>query len=90
MRAQYTEQLGWAVDEGVDFVISETNDYLGEALIALEVAKELGLPAMVTLASDRPLTRRLAEGARATAEALSWDRELDRLDTSYREVCGQS
>jgi glycosyltransferase involved in cell wall biosynthesis len=46
--------------------------------------------AMVTLASDRPLTRRLAEGARATAEALSWDRELDRLDTSYREVCGQS
>src|SRR6201994_1144467 len=54
VRAQYTEQLGWAVDEGVDFVISETNDYLGEALIALEVAQELGLPAMVTLASTQP------------------------------------
>src|SRR4030095_10076342 len=28
VRAMYTEQLGWAVEEGVDFVISETNDYL--------------------------------------------------------------
>jgi betaine-homocysteine S-methyltransferase len=54
VRAQYTEQLGWAVDEGIDFVISETNDYLGEALIALEVIQDLGLPAMVTLASTQP------------------------------------
>jgi betaine-homocysteine S-methyltransferase len=54
VRAQYAEQLGWAVDEGVDFVISETNDYLGEALIALEVIQGLGLPAMVTLASTQP------------------------------------
>jgi betaine-homocysteine S-methyltransferase len=54
VRAQYREQLGWAVEEGVDFVISETNDYLGEALIGLEVCQELGLPAMVTLASVQP------------------------------------
>ena len=32
VRAQYEEQLGWAVEEGVDFVIAETNDYVGEAL----------------------------------------------------------
>jgi betaine-homocysteine S-methyltransferase len=51
VRAQYEEQLGWAVEEGVDFVIAETNDYLGEALIALEVCQALGLPAMVTFAS---------------------------------------
>ncbi len=50
----YAEQLGWAVEEGIDFVISETNDYLGEALIALEVIQELGLPAMVTLAPTQP------------------------------------
>jgi betaine-homocysteine S-methyltransferase len=56
VRAQYREQLGWAVDEGVDFVISETNDFLGEALIGLEVCNELGLPAMVTLASVQPTT----------------------------------
>jgi len=54
VRAMYTEQLGWAVDEGVDFVISETNDYLGEALIALEVIQSLGLPSMVTLAATQP------------------------------------
>src|SRR4051812_3743132 len=51
VRAQYEEQLGWAVDEGVDFVIAETNDYVGEALIGLEVCQSLGLPAMVTFAS---------------------------------------
>jgi betaine-homocysteine S-methyltransferase len=51
VRAQYEEQLRWAVEEGIDFVISETNDYLGEALIGLDVIKQLGLPAMVTLAS---------------------------------------
>jgi betaine-homocysteine S-methyltransferase len=54
VRAMYAEQLGWAADEGVDFVISETNDYLGEALLALEVSQELGLPAMVTFATSRP------------------------------------
>jgi betaine-homocysteine S-methyltransferase len=51
VRKIYEEQLGWAVEEGIDFVISETNDYLGEALIGLEVIKSFGLPAMVNLAS---------------------------------------
>lgn len=51
VRAQYEEQLGWAVEEGVDFVVHETNDYVGEALIGLEVCRELGLPALVTFAS---------------------------------------
>src|SRR6516162_8003320 len=54
VHAMYAEQLGWAAEEGTDFVISETNDYLGEALIALEVSQELGLPAMVTLATTQP------------------------------------
>jgi hypothetical protein len=44
----------------------------------------------VTIASNRAQTCRLAAGARATAEALSWDRELDRLDASYREVVAGS
>jgi phosphatidylinositol alpha 1,6-mannosyltransferase len=43
--------------------------------------------AMVALAMDRPRARVLSCGARATAEGLSWGRELDRLDASYREVC---
>jgi betaine-homocysteine S-methyltransferase len=54
VRAQYEEQLGWAVEEGVDFVIAETFDHVGEALIALEVCQAFGLPAMVTFASVQP------------------------------------
>jgi phosphatidylinositol alpha 1,6-mannosyltransferase len=45
---------------------------------------------MVMLASELELTRRLSRNARRTAEGLSWDRELDRLDASYREVCQRS
>jgi len=42
--------------------------------------------AIITLALDREQRRRLALAARETAEALSWERELDRLDASYHEV----
>ena len=51
VRSQYEEQLGWAVEEGIDFVIAETYDHVGEALIGVEVCRELGLPVMVTFAS---------------------------------------
>jgi betaine-homocysteine S-methyltransferase len=56
VRQQYREQLGWAVEEGIDFVIAETNDFVGEALIGLEVCQELGLPSMVTFASVQDAT----------------------------------
>ena len=46
--------------------------------------------AMVSLALDRPRVKRLATGARATAERLSWEAELDRLDAIYRDVCSFS
>ena len=35
-------------------VIAETNDFVGEALIGLEVCQEFGLPALVTFASVQP------------------------------------
>lgn len=47
--AMYEEQLKWAVEEGIDFVIAETIEWLGEALIALEVIKSFGLTAVVNL-----------------------------------------
>ena len=47
VRRQYTEQITWAVDEGIDFVLAETLEYVGEALIALEVIKSFGLPAVI-------------------------------------------
>ena len=51
VRRQYTEQVGWAVEEGVDFVLAETLEYAGEALIALEVIKGFGLPAVINFSA---------------------------------------
>ena len=45
--------------------------------------------AMTTLATNRELAERLALGARRTAETLTWQREMERLDRSYREVCSE-
>ncbi len=42
--------------------------------------------AMVEVATNSTIQRQLSEGARRTAESLSWDAELDRLDARYREL----
>lgn len=42
--------------------------------------------AIARLALDGDLCARLGTGARRTAERLTWETELDRLDASYREV----
>jgi glycosyltransferase involved in cell wall biosynthesis len=42
--------------------------------------------AMVRLATDGELSVKLRSGARQTAEALSWSKELDRLDARYRHL----
>jgi betaine-homocysteine S-methyltransferase len=71
VREMYEEQVGWAADEGVDFVIAETLDYLGEALIALRVIKQCGLPAVITFGSVREETKdgySFAQACQALAE----------------------
>jgi betaine-homocysteine S-methyltransferase len=50
VRAMFEEQVGWAVDAGVDLVIAETISWLGEAEIALDVIKQTKLPSVVTFA----------------------------------------
>ena len=42
----FEEQVGWAVEAGVDFVVGETFSCGEEALIALDVIKRGGLPAV--------------------------------------------
>jgi betaine-homocysteine S-methyltransferase len=51
VRPMFEEQVRWAKEIGVDFIIAETFNHLGEALIALDVIKQSGLPAMVTFAA---------------------------------------
>jgi betaine-homocysteine S-methyltransferase len=53
VRSAFTEQVGWAAEAGVDFVIAETFSWAGEALLALEAIRAAGLPAVVTFAVHR-------------------------------------
>jgi betaine-homocysteine S-methyltransferase len=73
VREMFAEQVGWAAEAGVDYVIGETFWYGAEALLALEVIREAGLPAVVTLAPHRePLTREgwtYADACRRLADA---------------------
>src|SRR5947209_3902908 len=39
VRAAFDEQVGWAAEAGVDFVIAETFSWAGEALLALEAIR---------------------------------------------------
>ena len=73
-RRLFDAQLGYQMAEGVDFIIGETFLYVGEALTALECAKKTGLPLMITMAFEGPVTRdgknpgeaaRMLEGAGA-------------------------
>ena len=72
-RAMFEEQVGWAADAGVDFVIGETFSYAEEALIALEVIKQSGQIAVITLAFHQaPETREgwsAAESCKRLADA---------------------
>jgi betaine-homocysteine S-methyltransferase len=58
VRAMFDEQVAWAAEAGVDFVIAETFQFAGEALLATEAIRAAGLEAVVTLAIHRdPQTR---------------------------------
>ena len=50
VRPMFEEQVAWAAEAGVDFVIGETFSWVGEALEATSVIKDAGLPAVVTVA----------------------------------------
>ena len=52
-RAMFEEQVKWAQEEGVDFVVAETFTFAEEALLALDVIKKYKLPCVVTLAIHR-------------------------------------
>jgi betaine-homocysteine S-methyltransferase len=80
VREMYREQVGWAVEEGVDFIISETNDYLGEALIGVEVIKQHGLPAVVTFAST----------GEETIDGAPFDEACKQVEAAGADVVGMN
>src|SRR5881296_1554564 len=52
-RRIFDEQVEWAVDAGVDFIVGETYSFGGEALLALEAIKRSGKPAVITVSVPR-------------------------------------
>jgi betaine-homocysteine S-methyltransferase len=58
VRRAFSEQVSWAAEAGVDFVIAETFSWAGEALLALEAIRAAGLPAVVTFAVHSEVTLR--------------------------------
>jgi betaine-homocysteine S-methyltransferase len=79
VREMFEEQAAWAVDEGVDFIIAETFSFEGEAEIALQVIKELGVPSVVTIAVHRPGD---------TLEGLTPAEACKRLEAAGADVVG--
>jgi betaine-homocysteine S-methyltransferase len=58
VQAMFDEQVGWAAEAGVDFIVAETYSYAEEARMALETIKAAGLPAVVTMCiHQEPVTR---------------------------------
>jgi betaine-homocysteine S-methyltransferase len=80
VRRQFTEQIGWADAEGVDYIIGETYSYGGEAVLAAETIKRHSKrPAAVMLAIHR---------ADATREGWSVSDALKRLEDAGADVVG--
>jgi betaine-homocysteine S-methyltransferase len=76
----FEEQVGWAVDAGVDFIVAETYSWGGEALMALQaIQKYAKVPAVVTFSVHREGNMR--EG---------WDavETCKRLEAAGAEVVG--
>ncbi len=79
VRGMFEEQVGWAAEAGVDFVIAETFSHVEEALIGLDVIKQAGFPAVVTLISHQaPVTR----------DGLDFGEASRRLEAAGADVVG--
>jgi betaine-homocysteine S-methyltransferase len=53
VQKMFEEQVGWAVDEGCDFILGETFNTTGEALLATEVIKAAGKDAVINVVVHR-------------------------------------
>jgi betaine-homocysteine S-methyltransferase len=79
VRRMFDEQIGWAVDAGVDFIIGETFSFAAEAELAAKAIKETGLPAVVTLAVHKD---------DASRENLALSEAAKRIEAAGADVVG--
>ncbi|HEV3042833.1 MAG TPA: homocysteine S-methyltransferase family protein [Roseiarcus sp.] len=79
VRAMFEEQVGWAVEAGVDFIVAETISWLGEAELALDVMRQTRLPTVVTFALHKDGLMR---------DGLSADEAAKRIADKGADVVG--
>ena len=76
----FDEQVGWAVEAGVDYFVAETIGWVGEALIALKaIRSQSKVPAVVTFAMHRE---------ELTREGLTPAQACQRMEQAGAEVVG--
>jgi methionine synthase I (cobalamin-dependent) len=76
----YAEQVGWAVEAGVDYFVAETIAWVGEALLALEAIRRYSkVPAVITLAIHRETQ---------TRDGLTAAQACQRLEAAGADVVG--
>jgi betaine-homocysteine S-methyltransferase len=67
----FEEQVGWAADAGVDYIVAETFSWGQEAIMALEAIKKYSkVPAVVTFSIHRELAVREGWSAAETCQRL--------------------
>ena len=76
----FAEQVGWAADAGVDYIVAETFSWGGEALMALEaIRKHSKVPAVITFSVHREENNR---------EGWSPEDTCKRLEDAGADVVG--
>ena len=79
VRAMFDEQIEWAVEAGVDFIIGETFAHCGEAELAARAIKAAGVPAVITCALHQDPDLR---------DGVSIDDAARRLEQAGADVVG--
>ncbi|XP_077976914.1 betaine--homocysteine S-methyltransferase 1-like [Glandiceps talaboti] len=87
IKDMFKEQITWAVDAGVDYILGETFLYFGEAMIALEAIKEAGngIPAVITLA---PIAVEIIDDKYCTSDRVPYGEALEKLHNEGAVVVG--
>jgi betaine-homocysteine S-methyltransferase len=79
VRAMFEEQVRWAAEANVDYIIGETFDYFDEGMIALEVIREAGIPSVLTFAIHQ---------AEQTRDGVSAEEACRRAEEAGADVVG--
>ncbi|XP_071962572.1 betaine--homocysteine S-methyltransferase 1-like [Antedon mediterranea] len=82
----FREQIVWAVEEGADYILSETCGDIGEALLSVKAIKEYGsgLPAVVTIS----IYQNTIEGVPATLDNVKLSDAIKMLEDAGADVIG--